>query len=70
LEKPAADVQDRVLTKLSGGLVKFMAINENEVGSLFNYRQIADTITSILTDLRIDRLILVFDEWAQIPLGA
>jgi hypothetical protein len=73
LETPAAGVQDKILGKLSEGLVKFMSPNDQgvtEVASLFNYRQIAETVGSILADLRIDRLFLVLDEWAQIPLAA
>src|SRR5260370_276122 len=73
LETPAPGVQDRILAKLSEGLVKFMAPNDrnlDEAASLFNYRQIAETVNSILNDLDIGRLFLVLDEWAQIPLAA
>jgi hypothetical protein len=47
-----------------------MQPSEHKGLSVFNYRQISETIFSILRDLKIDRLFLILDEWAQIPLAA
>ena len=70
LENPLPGVQDRILTKLTYGLTAFISPSDNEKTSLFNYRQIGDALHSILKDLRIDRMFLVLDEWAQIPFAA
>src|SRR5262249_12506556 len=54
------------------GLVSFMDPNTTPSSplSVFNYRQISDVLGSILDDLKIDRLHLILDEWAQIPLNS
>jgi len=70
LESPAPGVQDQVLTKLANGLVSFMEPSRYETSSVFNYRQIVDTLRQVLGDLRIVRMFLILDEWAQIPLAA
>jgi hypothetical protein len=70
LEKPAAGVQDRVLGKLADGLVAFMSPSTDDQSSIFNYRQINDTLKQVLDDLRINRLFIILDEWAQIPFAA
>jgi len=63
-------VQDRLLAKLSEGLTRFMVPNDDERHSVFNYRQIGEIVESILSDLQIEHLFVVLDEWAQIPLTA
>jgi hypothetical protein len=70
LERPTPGVQEQVLGKLADGLVAFMEPSQGEKTSVFNYRQISDTLRQVLSDLQIDRLFLILDEWAQIPLAA
>jgi hypothetical protein len=70
LENPAPGVEDRVFQSLTDGLVAFMTPAEAETLSVFNYRQIAETLKQVLKDLGITRLFILLDEWAQIPLAA
>ena len=70
LENPAPGVEERVLHNLADGLVSFMTPSSTENASVFNYRQITDTLRHVLYDLGINRLFMILDEWAQIPLAA
>lgn len=70
LELPDENVRERIWTRLSEGLVAHMTPSDNELTSVFNYRQISDTLEVLLEDLEIKRFYLVVDEWAQIPLAA
>lgn len=70
LERPAPGVQERIWNSLSKGLVPKLEPSQDETSSVFNYRQISDTLSAVLEDLEIDRLYLVIDEWAQIPLAS
>jgi hypothetical protein len=67
LERPATNVQERILAHLSEGLVAQMKPGDPDHGSVFNYRQISDTLRDLLVDLDIPRFYLVIDEWAQVP---
>jgi hypothetical protein len=70
LEAIPGETQDRIINSLSVGLAAYMHASESERGSVFNYRQISETTSAVLEDLEIDRLYVVVDEWAQIPLAA
>ncbi len=70
LELPDKTVQERIWTRLSEGLVAHIKPGDGELASVFNYRQISDTLGVLLEDLEIERFYLVIDEWAQIPLVA
>lgn len=70
LEDPAPGVEERVLLNLAEGLVSFMTPTAGGSTSVFNYRQITDTLKQVLHDLGINRLFIILDEWAQIPLAA
>lgn len=66
MEAPDAGVQDRLFSKLIA-LSGFMKSNPETERSSFDYRQIVDSLTQILKDLKVDRLFILIDEWAQIP---
>jgi hypothetical protein len=69
LELPQPGVQDRLIAKLANGLE--LSLNGSEpVASKFNYRQIQDSLAGILRDMNIERLYVVIDEWALIPVEA
>jgi hypothetical protein len=66
MENPAADLQDRLFTRLTT-LSGFLQWDSAARRSTFNYRQIIDSFEQILTGLGITRLFVLVDEWAQIP---
>jgi hypothetical protein len=68
MEMPDKDKEATLLNKLANGFPIDTELVSGEVS--FNYRQIRDTLTSVLKDLGIDRLSLVLDEWVQIPVDA
>ncbi len=70
LEGVSSETEDRILHRLSEGLVSFMSPQSGDGISVFNYRQIADTMTALLEDLDIKNFFIVIDEWAQIPIQA
>jgi hypothetical protein len=69
MEAPHPAVQDRVLGHITYGLGDWVSPNADSGHPTFNYRQITDALGRILFDLQINRLFVVLDEWAQIPLS-
>ncbi len=72
MEAPKPGAQDRILNELGIGLARYLEPN-NETepfNNTFNYRQISESLENILSDLQIDRMFLILDEWAQIPVSA
>jgi hypothetical protein len=57
---------NELLSRLAQGYPMEPATSPGEVA--FNYRQINDTLRAVLRGLSVDRLILILDEWVQIPL--
>lgn len=72
LEAPPPGVQDRVLSTLAAGFTSYTEPTGTQslAQPTFNYRQIAEALEKVLTDLEISRLFLILDEWAQIPAPA
>lgn len=70
LEAPDKGVQDHILNSLSSGLIAFAEPSSKPGDPIFNYRQISSTLRDVLGQLDVNRLFLVLDEWAQIPLPA
>jgi hypothetical protein len=70
LERPVENTQERIWARLSEGLVAYMKPSDADISSVFNYRQISDTLRAVLEDLNIPRFYLIIDEWAQVPLAA
>lgn len=72
MEAPKPGAQDRILNELGIGLARYLEpSNETEpFNNTFNYRQISESLENILSDLQIDRMFLILDEWAQIPVSA
>jgi hypothetical protein len=71
MEMPPPGVQERALASIIdglGGCLRPSAGNDT-TSSTFNYRQIADSIDRTLDDLDVQRLFLILDEWAQIPVA-
>jgi hypothetical protein len=69
MENPDTNIQNTLCQKLNS-LATFMDINDATNASSFNYRQITDSLGQILKDLNINRLFIILDEWAQIPISA
>lgn len=67
LERPEPEKQNRIISHLCYGLVPSKPDGSD---SLFNYRQISDSLSAVLRELNIDRLFLILDEWALIPVQA
>jgi len=59
--------QNGVISKLANGLVPAMKAARDLGQSVFNYRQIVDSLAQVLRDLRTGRLYVILDEWARIP---
>lgn len=71
LERPDQVQQETIVQKLSDGLVSQMREPDSEsYTSAFNYRQISDVLAQVIDDMKIRRLFLILDEWAQVPLHA
>lgn len=71
LESPDPARQELVIQKLSDGLVRQMREpDDTRLTSAFNYRQISDVLGQVIDDMKIDRLFVILDEWAQVPLHA
>jgi hypothetical protein len=62
--------QNGVIAKLTDGLVPTMQASQEAGQSIFNYRQIADCLASVLQELGVPRVYVILDEWAQVPLAA
>lgn len=67
LEMPNAESQNRVLSTLSEGLVRFIDRETDEGSSIFNYRQITESLQKVITGLQLPHLTLILDEWANVP---
>jgi hypothetical protein len=59
--------QNGVITKLADGLAPTMKASHQPGQSIFNYRQIADSLGQVLRDLGANRVYVILDEWARIP---
>jgi hypothetical protein len=71
MEAPDPQSQLNVMTRLVEAFVPLMDPNGADANSsLFNYAQIARTVEQVLRALRIDRVFLILDEWAQIQVAA
>jgi hypothetical protein len=71
LELPDQVQQDGIIQKLSDGLVPQMREPDGaSFTSAFNYRQISDILGQVIDSMKIHRLFLILDEWAQVPLPA
>ncbi|MGD9646658.1 MAG: AAA family ATPase [Pirellulales bacterium] len=69
LERPDPAVQMSVLKKLIDGLATTLEVAPNPATApTFNYRQISDIIGQVLEQLKMPRVYVVLDEWAQVPL--
>jgi hypothetical protein len=62
--------QNGIITKLADGLVPTMDAVQDTGRSVFNYRQIADSLETVVRELRVPRLYVILDEWAQVPFDA
>jgi len=71
MELPDEDLQSELIGKLSYGLLPEKSRASAEQGEpTFNYRQISDSLSQIAEQLKLDRLGVILDEWAQVPLDA
>jgi hypothetical protein len=68
MEMASDQQKDSIVNKLYHGLPTDAKTAQGE--AIFNYRQLSDTLSAVLRDLRIDRFSLVLDEWAQLPVDA
>lgn len=71
LELPDPVQQEVAIQKLSDGLVPQMREPDDaSFTSAFNYRQISDVLSQVIQAMKINRLFVILDEWAQVPLHA
>jgi hypothetical protein len=71
MEMPPPGVQERALSGIIDGLGGCLrpAVSGDRTASTFNYRQIAQSLDRVLDDLEIQRLFVILDEWAQVPVA-
>lgn len=71
MERPRPEHQHNIMRKLVDAFVPYMsAAQPGNSGSIYNYAQIGRTLSDVIADLKIGRLFVVIDEWAQIPVKA
>jgi hypothetical protein len=70
MEWPDPKRQNGVIGKLTEGFVRAMEPSGGPPESLFNYRQISDSLEQVVEDLAVRRVYVILDEWAQVPLNA
>jgi len=70
MEAPVGNSQQKVLNIIQG-LIKYMEpVSETSLEPTFNYRQITESLQAIISNLCIDHIFIIIDEWAQIPVSA
>jgi hypothetical protein len=71
MELPPPGVQERALGGIIDGLGSCLrpAVSGDRTASTFNYRQIVQSLDRVLDDLDIQRLFVILDEWAQVPVA-
>lgn len=69
MENPPPDLQAELERRLDDMTPFFEPEKQDEMPT-FNYRQLADSFSNLLTGLGIDRLFIVIDEWANVPIEA
>ena len=68
MEMPPVSLQEKVLNTLHGLAMQMEpSLTEDNTKSTFNYRQITESLRTIISDLRVGRFFIIMDEWAQIP---
>lgn len=70
MENPQEDVQKTVINTLIS-LVNQMepSLDNIAIKPTFNYRQITDSLRAVISGLDISNMIIILDEWVQIPVS-
>ncbi len=68
MEMPPIGLQQKVLNTIHGLTTQMeSSLSSDNVEPTFNYRQITESLRTIIADLSIGRFFLIMDEWSQIP---
>lgn len=68
MEMPPSGVQQKVENAVYGLTTQMEpSQTEDSITPTFNYRQITESLRSIIANLGVERLFIIMDEWAQIP---
>lgn len=70
MESPPVGAQQRVLNTIYGLATQMEPSRTDDfVKPTFNYRQIAESLQTVIADLGMRNLFIIIDEWAQIPIS-
>lgn len=71
MEMPRDGIQQKVLNTIYG-LTRQMEPSPtlDSTQPTFNYRQISESLHALITDLKVGHLLLIMDEWSQVPISA